>query len=283
MSAASRSGGDVRAVSHTTSVSRLSRIRHGLLRLGAALLVVSLLCLVPVLLFGTSVVRIPSSDEWRQMLSTRRVDEEVVLATGAAVFLGLWLWFTVSAVGECWTVLRWRRNAGTTALPAVAPGPTGWLRSLVRLAVLAGAMLGAASGDVDWPTTYGAVPNAAVETHHTTPTHGSATTTFSTSSHSRIRSLLLQQSLGTALRDHDHDGRIERPLTEPVVGPASSMGYPTGRELVSAVMFAAGALALLDSARRRRLRSAPLGSRPGLPSLAQVRTELTLRTLAADE
>ncbi|MEY4605267.1 MAG: hypothetical protein RLY45_27 [Actinomycetota bacterium] len=283
MSAAPRSDGNVRATDHTTSVGCLSRIRHGLLRLGAALLVVALLCLVPVLLFGMSVVRIPSADEWRQMLSTRRVDEEAVLATGAAVFLGLWLWFTGSAVGECWTVLRWRRNAGTTPLPAVAPGPTGWLRSLVRLAVLAGAMLGTASGNVDQPTAYGAAPNAVVETHHTTPSPGGGATVVSASSNSRSRSLPLQQPLGTALRDHDHDGRIERPLTEPVVGHAFSMGYPTSRELVSAVMFAAGALALLDSARRRRLRSAPLGSRPGLPSLAQVRTELTLRTLAADE
>ncbi|MFM7251444.1 MAG: hypothetical protein ACKO27_00025 [Ilumatobacteraceae bacterium] len=255
------------------------------------MLVLSLLALVPVLVFGLSAVRLPSAAMWRQLLSTRRVGEDVVVASGTAVFLGLWAWFSLSAVAECWAVLRWRRLAGAVPLPELPPGPTGRLRALVRLAVLAGVTISAASAGVDPSSAVAARPTAAAaeSTPSTSTLHDASTQSPAGERYHIAARPLRQRPPAASMRDHDHEGRIERPVASSSdiarsseISP-STMGLPTTREVVSAVMFAAGAVALLDSARRRRLRAAPLGSRPDLPSLAQMRTELMLRRLARDE
>ncbi len=87
---------------------------------------------------------------------TGRLDTDAVVAVGLAVFVLLWAWFACSAVGEAVRVMRWRRwHAGgvrghggsrtrgaATPLPATLATPTGWVRGLVRVALLSGVAVG---------------------------------------------------------------------------------------------------------------------------------------------
>lgn len=78
---------------------------------------------------------------WR----TGRLDDAAVVQIGALLFLVLWAWFLASAASEAWHVLRWRSAPRRMPLPAITPSPTGWVRHLVRVALVSSTAI-AASG-----------------------------------------------------------------------------------------------------------------------------------------
>lgn len=247
------------------------RVRHAAVRIAATVVLLAILIGVPVLLIGVLRLPLPDRGTWRAVVSGRRLDENVAVSLGALVFVALWAWFAASAAAECWSVVRWRRSGCSADPPQVSHGPTRWLRLLVRAAVLTGVSVGPALGPLEGPYV-----GAEVRVEVSAERVGSATAGRGD------RWADMVQSAVTA-RDRDSDGRIRRPADAGGGDEVSALGLRTTREVLSAVMFAVGALALLDSARRRRLRAAPLGARAALPSIAQVRTEMMLRTLGDDE
>ena len=69
----------------------------------------------------------------------------------------------------------------------------------------------------------------------------------------------------------------------PTPGVTSGSTLPFSAGLGAALLMSAGALGLLESRRRRQLRSATIGTRLSMPSSLQVRTEVLLRSLNAQE
>ena len=98
--------------------------------------------LAGLLLAGPLVVRalagspIPDLASLREAWRSGRLDDYAVVQIGAALFCVLWAWFLVTAMGEAWQVLRWRRAPRRVPLPAITPSPTGWVRHLVRVALV---------------------------------------------------------------------------------------------------------------------------------------------------
>ncbi len=86
---------------------------------------------------------------------------------------------------------------------------------------------------------------------------------------------------------------VVEPIFEPpsgqrspsITAPAGTSGgaLPFTAGLGAALMMSAGAVGLLESRRRRLLRSATIGTRLVMPSTLQVRTEVLLRSLSAQE
>ncbi len=70
-------------------------------------------------------------------------------------------------------------------------------------------------------------------------------------------------------------------ITNVAVTTGSTLPFTAG--IGAALMMSAGAVGLLESRRRRQLRSATIGTRLLMPSTLQVRTEVLLRTLNAQE
>ena len=70
-------------------------------------------------------------------------------------------------------------------------------------------------------------------------------------------------------------------ITNGAVNTGSTLPFTAG--IGAALMMSAGAVGLLESRRRRQLRSATIGTRLPMPSTLQVRTEVLLRTLNAQE
>lgn len=217
----------------------------------ATVAAVLLVVLVGTPMAGIRLVDVGLRDGWslRDLVSTRRVDDRVVVAIGVGVFVVLWAWFAMTALAEVWVSMRWRLSGGRRDLAPVADGSLRWLRLLVRFVVVSGAVAGLAVS-VAAPGVAGA-DGAAVDA-----------------------AMTVQVDVPDGVAASDVDERAAPSLVVRSGGPGS---------LVGAVMFAAGALALLEASRRRRLRSSVTGARLEPPSLEQVRAEMALRSLDAQE
>ena len=107
-------------------------------RLGAALVLLALLVGVPiatVALVGIDVGSLSGA------LDTGRLSTAAVVQIGLAVFLLLWVWFAVTALSEVARVVRWRRAPRAVSLRPTLPSPTGWVRGLVRVAMISSAVV----------------------------------------------------------------------------------------------------------------------------------------------
>lgn len=72
---------------------------------------------------------------WGEVVRSRRIDGDTVVALGLVVFALLWAWFAVTAISEVAHVLTWRQTS-TAVLPPVEATPSGAIRRLVRAALL---------------------------------------------------------------------------------------------------------------------------------------------------
>lgn len=117
-------------------------MRSRLIRLLAAVALAGLLFGVPVVAISTFGFPFPSWEQFSQSWHQRRVPNELVLRCGAMVFMVLWAWFAVTAVAE---VVAIARHPGGTRDPVEA-GPSGWVRALVRIAVISTVSATAVSG-----------------------------------------------------------------------------------------------------------------------------------------
>lgn len=88
---------------------------------------------------------LPDVSAVRAAWRTGRLDDDAVVQVGALLFLALWAWFLASAAAEAWSVLRWRAAPRRSPLPVITPSPTGWVRQLVRVALVSSTAI-AASG-----------------------------------------------------------------------------------------------------------------------------------------
>lgn len=233
-------------------VRRASIVRmtaRGVLRVAAAAALLTLLVGTPLVVVRVIDVGVLDGVSLRSVLSARRVDDRLVVAIGVGVFVVLWAWFSATALAEAWVSVRWRLSGGRHELAPVGDGPLGWLRLLVRFVLVSGALASfavpmASPGDASaWVAADGSI---SVE---------------------RVDSLVGTSSMPS-----------ERPTAPSLVLRSGGPG-----SLAGAVMFAAGALALLEASRRRRLRSSASGARLEPPSLEQVRAEMALRSLDAQE
>lgn len=116
--------------------SLVRRLVRFVVRLAATLVVFAVVVGVPVALVVLVGRPVPSLDQLRAAWRSGRIDDDSVIRLGTALFLLLWAWFAASAVGEVHRALRWRAGDRARPLPAAGGGPTGWLRQLVRVAVL---------------------------------------------------------------------------------------------------------------------------------------------------
>ncbi|MFM7684952.1 MAG: hypothetical protein ACKPDI_03385, partial [Actinomycetota bacterium] len=102
-----------------------------LLRVLALLALLTVMVGVPAAVVWRISVAVPGSSRWRGWQGPR-LDDGVVIQAGVALFALLWVWFALSAVAECWHLLRCRREGHPPAPRAPKEGPTQAVRSLVR-------------------------------------------------------------------------------------------------------------------------------------------------------
>lgn len=106
--------------------------RSRMARVLAAAALAALLLGLPVLAVSTFGFPLPSWSQLAQSWHQRRVPDELVLRCGALVVAVLWGWFAGTAVAE---VVAIARHRGGSVEPLSA-GPSGWVRALVRIAVI---------------------------------------------------------------------------------------------------------------------------------------------------
>ena len=192
-----------------------------LTRLGAALVLVVVLVAVPlaaVALIGLDVGAISEGTH------TGRLGTDAVVQLGLAVFLLLWVWFVVTALSEVGRVLRWRRSPRHLVLRPTMPSPTGWVRGLVRVALISSTVVVAPlpGGPVHHirPTTVLAGDVAA-------PAHDAADTPSALRSNGRETPYSVAVRLGDpSLRDTIIDLNRGRPM--PDGGAWTSGVFPEG-------------------------------------------------------
>ena len=130
----------------------MSRPLRALARLVTALGLAVVLAGVPMAIVLGVGVPLPSLAGLRDAWSAQRVDADLVLRIGTLVFVALWAWFALTALAELWRVMAWKRGPVGARLAPVPPGPSGWIRSLVRFvaisSVTAGAVLSSVAGAV---------------------------------------------------------------------------------------------------------------------------------------
>lgn len=138
------------------------------------LLLVGLLVGVPWMVFRSIGSPFPAAEQLRDAWHQRRVDTQVVIRIGTAVFAALWAWFAVTALGELKEVVVWRAGRTQRRLPPLPPGPAGWVRRLVRAvavtAVSATVTMSALAGSAPGARAAVGTPVVAVTTEHTSPT-----------------------------------------------------------------------------------------------------------------
>ena len=133
-------------------------------RLLAALLLVGFLVVVPGVVVSLLGPPLPSPNQlataWRQ----RRVPSIIVIRTGAFVFMMLWAWFAATAIGELRHVLRCRREG--VVLERLSPGPSRWVRALVRVVVISAVSASALASSANPLLRSGAAPTLQVASMH---------------------------------------------------------------------------------------------------------------------
>ncbi len=110
----------------------MNRVRRAVLRSAALLVLAALLVGVPWIVFRSVGSPLPAAAQLRDAWRSRRVDSEVVIQVGVAVFTLLWAWFACTALAELWQVVAWRLGRGRVRLAPLPAGPAGWVRQLVR-------------------------------------------------------------------------------------------------------------------------------------------------------
>jgi hypothetical protein len=144
-----------------------SRLLATLIRAGALLA-------IGVILLGTPwavvhLVGLPQPGSW-SFAAAGRLDDRVIAEIGAGVFLLLWAWFVLTVAAEVTRVgraltdrRRQRRDHTTRTAATLAPlpsTPAGWIRRLVRLALISSVAVTASSG-TRWLGAAAAAPDTA--------------------------------------------------------------------------------------------------------------------------
>ena len=109
----------------------------------ALAILTALLVGVPLLVLRLIGNPLPSAQSLQDAWTSRRVDAGLVIDVGVAVFAVLWAWFAITAIAELWQVLAWRLSGARTRLAPLPPGPSGWVRSLVRFIAMSAVSISA--------------------------------------------------------------------------------------------------------------------------------------------
>ncbi|MEI6400775.1 MAG: bacterial transcriptional activator domain-containing protein [Actinomycetota bacterium] len=144
-----------------------SRFVSALARCGALLVITTILVGVP--LTVVHLIGLPHPGSW-SLAPAGRLDERMIAEIGGTVFLLLWAWFACTVATEAVRVVRSIRNvrrrhhsnrgdAPRRVLPPTSSTPTGWVRRLVRVALVSSVAV-AGSGGGRW---FGASASAAAE------------------------------------------------------------------------------------------------------------------------
>jgi hypothetical protein len=128
-----------RTSAHTTprtrpTVSLRRHITSALARAGAAMALLGGLVALPITI--VSVVGMPQRGALADAFTTGRLDDQAIVQLGTVLFVALWAWFAATAVTEIARVAAWRARPRSTALGAVNATPSGWVRQLVRVAMI---------------------------------------------------------------------------------------------------------------------------------------------------
>jgi LysM repeat protein len=111
-----------------------SGIARGVVRLAAGLSLLAGLVALP--LAVVMLVGLPQRGALADTLRTGRLDDTAIVQLGTVLFLVLWAWFAATAVGEVVRVAAWRAHPRSTPLEPLNASPTGWVRRLVRVAMI---------------------------------------------------------------------------------------------------------------------------------------------------
>ena len=124
----------------------MSRLPRLALRVLAVVALAALLVGVPLAVIRGFGLPLPTWAQLGDAWTTSRVDGDLVVGIGAGVFALLWSWFALTALAELWQVLAWRFGRSEARLALLPAGPNGWVRSLVRFALVSSMSVGATLG-----------------------------------------------------------------------------------------------------------------------------------------
>ena len=234
-------------------------VTRNLLRLTALSCLAIVVLGVPIVVAVTIGVPMPSLTQWRSIWRTHRVDTDVVVRLGAAVFVMLWAWFATTALAELARVLSRRRPPSAATLVPSVEAPADWVRWLVRFIAVSSVAASAAACAVSVSGGHWRVA------HHPT----------------QVADAPIAPGEPVVVVDRD-------PVTAPSEPAVAASLISSGRSSIFdglgvALVLSAGALGALDFRRRRRLRSASTGASLAPPTLLQARTEMMLRASSAGE
>ena len=103
-------------------------------RITAAATLLALLVALPF-----AVVTMVGRPRWSAMsaaLGTGRIDDAAIVSIGTALFLGLWIWFAITAIAETARVVVWQSGRSARGLPATGSSPSDVVKRLVRAALI---------------------------------------------------------------------------------------------------------------------------------------------------
>ena len=168
-------------------------LRHQLMsgsaRIGATFALLATLVALP--LAVVALIGLPQRQALSDAFRTGRLDDTAVVQIGTLLFLLLWAWFAATAAGEIARVAAWRARPRPTPLQPLAASPTGWIRRLVRVAMISSsAVVGSGLLSVMGAPTVGSVGAAS-----SSPASSSASA-FTPASASA--SILLSNAIGTS-------------------------------------------------------------------------------------
>lgn len=138
----------------------MSRLTRLVLRVLAVVALAALLVGVPLVVISGFGLPLPTRAQLGDAWTSSRVDGDLVMGVGASVFALLWSWFALTALAELWQVMAWRFGRGEARLALLPAGPKGWVRSLVRFALVSSMSVGATLGGMT--TSVRSVPAAAM-------------------------------------------------------------------------------------------------------------------------
>lgn len=150
----------------------MSRLPRLALRVLAVVALAALLVGVPLVVIRGFGLPLPTWAQLGDAWTSSRVDGDLVVGIGAGVFALLWSWFALTALAELWQVLAWRFGKGEARLTLLPAGPSGWVRWLVRFALVSSMSVGATMGGM--ATSVRSVPAAAMAEQGPQVTTGSA-------------------------------------------------------------------------------------------------------------
>lgn len=112
----------------------MRRLTAALVRLSALVVLVAVLVAVPAGAVAVLGRQPDGSGSWDALVRGGRIDDATVIRIGVILFVALWAWFAITALAEVGRVLTARRHLG--ALKPLTSTPTGWVRHLVRVALV---------------------------------------------------------------------------------------------------------------------------------------------------